>query len=65
MDLLIGTKVRFDERYRPFHVARKAVGVIVDMEKRSTPLGSESWVRAQFGDFVTPWIQAWQFERVR
>jgi hypothetical protein len=63
MDLLVGTKVRFDERYRPIHVTRKAIGVIVDMEKRPTPLGPESWVRARFGDFVTPWIEAWKLER--
>jgi hypothetical protein len=65
MDLLVGTKVRFDERYRPIHIARKAIGVIVEFEKRPTPLGPESWVRVQFGDVVTPWIEAWHFERVR
>jgi hypothetical protein len=38
---------------------------VVDTEKRITQLGPESWVRGRFGDFVTPWIEAWQFERVR
>jgi hypothetical protein len=25
---------------------------------------SQPWVRARFGDFITPWIEAWQLERV-
>jgi hypothetical protein len=59
---LRGSKVRFYERYRPPQVRRGAVGVIVDMEERPTSLGPESWVRARFGDFITPWIEAWQLE---
>jgi hypothetical protein len=65
MDLLVGTKVRFDERYRPAHVPRRATGVIVDMELRPLPLGTECWVRARFGDILTSWIEAWQLERIR
>jgi hypothetical protein len=38
--------------------------VIVDVEQRRTPLGHESWVRARFDDFITPWIEEWQLERV-
>jgi hypothetical protein len=56
MDLLVGTRVRFEERYRPAEVVWKAIGVVVDMELRPAPLREESWVRARFGDFITPWI---------
>jgi hypothetical protein len=65
MDLLVGTKVRFYEPYRPSQVRWGVVGVIVDVEMRRTMLGHEPWVRARFGDFITPWIEAWQLERVR
>ena len=34
------------------------------VEERATPLGRESWVRARFGDFLTPWIEEWQMEPV-
>jgi hypothetical protein len=64
MDLLVGTRVRFHEPYRPPQVRWGATGVIVDMEERPTKLGHESWVRARFGDSITPWLEAWQFERV-
>jgi hypothetical protein len=40
------------------------VGVIVDAEMRRTTLGQEARVRARFGDFITPWIEEWQLERV-
>jgi hypothetical protein len=58
--LLVGTKVRFLEQFRPPQVRWGTVGVVVDMEERS----AGSWVRARFGDFITPWIEAWQLERV-
>jgi hypothetical protein len=64
MTLLVGTKVRFDEHYRPLQVRRGAIGVVVEMEERTAPLGTETWVRARFGDYVTPWIEAWRLERV-
>jgi hypothetical protein len=64
MTLLVGTKVRFDEHYRPLQVRRGAIGVVVEMEERTAPLGAETWVRARFGDYVTPWIEAWRLERV-
>jgi hypothetical protein len=61
--LLVGTKVRFFKLYGSPQVRRGAVGVVVDMEERSTPAGPQCWVRARFGDFITPWLEAWQFER--
>jgi|HubBroStandDraft_1064217.scaffolds.fasta_scaffold2713962_1 hypothetical protein len=65
MPLLVGTKVRFIERYRPPQVRWAATGVMVDMEERpASNSGSDYWVRARFGDFITPWIGAWQLERV-
>jgi hypothetical protein len=64
MNLLVGTKVRFFNTYRPPQVGLGAIGVIVDMEARVTPNGPESWVRARFGDFITPWIEAWRLDRV-
>jgi hypothetical protein len=54
-DLLVGTKVRFYEPYRPSQARWGVVGVIIDMEERHTPLGHESWVRARFGAFIT-WL---------
>jgi hypothetical protein len=67
-DLFVGTKVRFHERYRAERVypaVRVPFGVVVDMEMRPTPDGgSQSWVRARFGDFITPWIEAWRLEPV-
>ncbi len=65
MTFLVGTKVRFIEKYRPPQVRWPAVGVIVDIEERPAPnSGSDYWVRARFGDFITSWIEAWQLERV-
>jgi hypothetical protein len=61
---LVGHRVRFHERYRPPQVRWGTIGVILDMEERPAPLGPESWVRARFGDFITPWIEAWQLKRV-
>jgi hypothetical protein len=57
---VVGTRVRFLEDYRPPQVRWGAIGVVADMEERL----SECWVRARFGDFITPWIEAWQLERV-
>jgi hypothetical protein len=62
MILIVGRRVRFHEPYRPPQVRWGATGVIVDMEERSTKLGNESWVRARFGDFITPWVEEWQLE---
>jgi hypothetical protein len=64
MILLVGQKVRFHEPYRPAQVHGGAIGVIVDVEARPTILGRESWVRARFGEFLTPWIEEWQLEAV-
>jgi hypothetical protein len=58
--LLVGTKVRFRELYRPPQVRWGTIGTVLDMEERL----SQPWVRARFGDFITPWIEAWQLERV-
>jgi hypothetical protein len=60
---LVGTRVRFYDPYRPPMVRWGAVGVIVDMEEHITPRGPQPWVRARFGDFITPWIEAWQLKR--
>jgi hypothetical protein len=57
---LIGKKVRFYEPYRAPQVRWGAIGVIVDMEEK----GTETWVRARFGDFISPWIETWQLEQV-
>jgi hypothetical protein len=66
-DLVVGARVRFHERYRAERVypaVRVPFGVVVDMEMRPTPGGvSQCWVRARFGDFITPWIEACRFER--
>jgi hypothetical protein len=65
MTFFVGTKVRFIEEDRPPQVRWGAGGIIVDMEERpASNSGSEYWVRARFGDFITPWIGAWQLERV-
>ena len=64
MDLLVGTKVQFNEPYRPPQVRWGAIGVIVDVEERRTPLGPAFYVRARFGDLITPWIEAWKLARV-
>ncbi len=64
MTLLVGKRVHFYEPYRPPQVRWGAIGVVIDMEERPTPLGHESWVRARFGNFITPWIEEWQLERV-
>jgi hypothetical protein len=63
MDLLVGTKVRFNEPHRPPQVRWGKIGVIVDMEARRTTFGAELYVRARFGDFITPWIEAWKLVR--
>jgi hypothetical protein len=61
---LVGTKVRFRELYRPPQVRWGATGVVVNVEERPAPnSGSDYWVRARFGDFITPWIEAWKEER--
>jgi hypothetical protein len=63
--ILVGTRVRFVERYRPRQVRWAATGVVVNIEERPAPnSGSDYFVRARFGDFITPWIEAWQLERV-
>jgi hypothetical protein len=65
MVLLVGTKVRFLDRYKPPQVRWGAVGIIVNVEERPAPnSGTHYWVRVRFGDFITPWIEAWQFERL-
>jgi hypothetical protein len=59
MVFLVGTKVRFLDRYKPPQVRWGAVGVIVDVEERPAPnSGTDYWVRARFGDFITRWIEA-------
>jgi hypothetical protein len=63
MDLLVRTKVRFNEFYRPPQVRSGAISVIVDMEERRTTFGPEFHVRARVGDFITPWIEAWKLAR--
>jgi hypothetical protein len=60
MVLFVGTRVRFVEDYRPAQVRWGATGVVVAMEDRL----SNCRVRARFGDFITPWTEAWQLERV-
>jgi hypothetical protein len=64
MILFVGKKVRFHELYRPEQVRWGAIGVIVDVEERPTTIGPESWVRARFGDFITPWIEEWRVDPV-
>jgi hypothetical protein len=65
MTFFVGTKVRFIEKYKPPQVRWGAIGTTVDMEERPAPnSGSDYWARARFGDFPTPWIAAWQSERV-
>jgi hypothetical protein len=64
MDLRVGTKVRFMEPYRPSQVRWGEIGVIIDMEERRTTFGRAVYVRARFGDFITPWIEAWKLARV-
>jgi hypothetical protein len=64
MDLRVGTKVRFNDFYRPAQVRSGAIGVIVDTEERRTTFGPEFYVRARFSDFITPWIEAWKLARV-
>jgi hypothetical protein len=68
MDLLVGTRVRFHERHRAEQVYRPLraagpVGVIVDVEERPSLHGRQVWVRARFGDFITPRVEEWRFER--
>jgi hypothetical protein len=64
MILTVGRKVRFYEPYRPAEVRWGMLGIVVTVEERPTPLGRESWVRARFGNFITPWIEEWQLEPV-
>jgi hypothetical protein len=65
MTFFVGTKVRFIEKYRPPQVRWGTIGIIVNVEERPAPnSGSDYWVRARFGDFITAWIEAWQLERV-
>jgi hypothetical protein len=65
MTFPVGTKVRFRELYRPPQVRWAATGIVVDLEVRPAPnSGSEYWVRARFGDFITAWIEVWKLERV-
>jgi hypothetical protein len=60
----VGTKVRFHEPYRPSQVRWGTLGTVVDVEERPAPnSGFDYWVRARFGNFLTPWIEAWQLER--
>jgi hypothetical protein len=61
--LLVGKRVRFYEPHRPPQVRWGMIGTVVDVEERPTPIGHESWVRARFGDFLTPWIEEWRLER--
>jgi hypothetical protein len=44
MDLLVGTKGRFNEPYRPSQVRWGAIGGIVNMEERRTTFGPASFV---------------------
>jgi hypothetical protein len=64
MDLLVGTKVRFRDPYRPRQVRGGAIGIIVDLGERHTTLGPVFFVRVRFDDFITPLNQAWQLDRV-
>jgi hypothetical protein len=64
MDLRVGTKVRFNEPHRPPQVRWGVIGVLVDMEERRTTFGAELYVRARFGDFIPPWIEASKLARV-
>ena len=65
MVLPVGTKVRFLDRYKPPQVRWGAVGIVLNVEERPAPnSGTDYWVRVRFGDFITPWIEAWQFERL-
>jgi hypothetical protein len=64
MTMRVGTRVRFYEPYRPPQVRWGTTDVIVDTEERRTPHGHESWVRARFGAFITPWIEEWRLEGV-
>jgi hypothetical protein len=58
----VGTKVRFVDRYKPPQVPCWGA---IEIEERFAPnSGSDYWVRARFGDFITPWIEACQLERV-
>jgi hypothetical protein len=62
--LVVGTKVRFLEHHRPSQVPWRAIGVIVDMEERpAANARPQTYVRARFGDFITPWIEGWKVER--
>jgi hypothetical protein len=54
MDLTVGTKVYFVERYTPSGVDPKAVGVVVSVEKPATPW--QPRVRVRVGNYLSGWI---------
>jgi hypothetical protein len=54
----VGTKVRFFDRYKPPQVPCWGATGVIEIEERSAPNSR------RFGDFITPWIEAWQSERV-
>jgi hypothetical protein len=63
--LVVGTRVRFLEHHRPSQVPWRAIGVIINVEERPPANGRpQLWVRARFGDFITPWTEGWELERV-
>jgi hypothetical protein len=62
--LIVGRKVRFYEPYRPLQVRWGTTGVLLHLEERPTQFGRNAWVRARFGDFITPWIEEWRLEPV-
>jgi hypothetical protein len=62
--LIIGTKVRVREPHRPPQVRWGIIGTVVDTERPAPNSGADHWVRVRFGDFITPWIEWWQLERV-
>jgi hypothetical protein len=62
MVLLVGNKVRFLDRYKPPHGEPLALSSTWRSGLRNS--GTDCWVRARFGDFITPWIEALQFERL-
>jgi hypothetical protein len=64
MILAVGMRTRFIEQFRPPQVRLGTIGGVVDAEERPTSIGPESWVRARFGGFITPWIEEWKLERV-
>jgi 'Cold-shock' DNA-binding domain len=58
-------RVRFLEHHRPSQVPWRAIGIIINVEERPPANGRpQSWVRARFGDFITPWMEGWKLERM-